>query len=205
MIQETIPADSLRRVLEDVFRGEPYRWRDESAATVLVRTWWRAMVDWLDRLAGQHPALFKLLIWGLIAVLVAIAAHTIWLLIRTTRARPATQGGKAAVGRREVRDSAWYAREAARLAGAGRFPAALQAEFVRLMLELDARNVVRFHPSRTPREYLTDLPAGDRRRADLHQLVDELYRYAFGGTGCGPEQFEGWRTRASTERYASST
>jgi hypothetical protein len=202
VIQAPVPADSIRRVLGEVFRSPPYQWREESDPAVLVRRWWRELTDWLDRLAGQHPTLFKLLVWGLVATLAAIAIHAIWVLIRTTRARAPASGGLPVVGTAEIRNSAWYAREAERLLAEGRYAAAIQADFLRLAIELDARDVLRFHPSRTPREYLGDLPGDDPRRAALADLIGDLYRYAFAGTRCGPAEFASWRSRASLDRYA---
>lgn len=202
MTPQAVPADSIRQALREVFAGAPYQWKDESDPTILLRAWWRALTNWLDLLAGDHPALFKLLIWGLIALLAGIALHAIWLLIRTTRIRPGGAGDSGEAAPVMRRDAAWYAAEAARLAKAGRYSAALQADFLRLALELDARNVLRFHPSRTPREYLADFPREDPRRPEFRRLIDDLYLFAFAGTDCGPGDLADWQARAITGRYA---
>lgn len=201
MSQVPAPPDSLRRVLDAVFDGAAYQWRDESAATVLLRRWRRQFFEWLDLLARDHPTLFQALIWGLVAILALIALHAVWVLVRTTRARPVVAGQKERAGRVVPRDAAWYARLAAALREQGRYAAAMQAEFMRLVLELDGRRVLRYHPSRTPREYLADLAAGPRR-AEFGRLVDDLYRYAFAGEPCGRDDLASWASRADAERYA---
>jgi hypothetical protein len=165
------------------------------------RRWWNALVEWLNQLAGNHPALFQLLLWGLAAALAALAAHAIWILIRTTR-RPATPGRAGpARGSAIVRNAAWYAAEAERLFRKGRYAAAMQADFVRLVLELDARNRVQFHPSKTPLEYLAEVPPP--ARGEFGGLVGDLYRYAFAGVPCSADQFAAWRRLATADRYVA--
>lgn len=203
MTQAPAPVDSLRRVLDAVFDGTAYQWRNESTATVVLRRWRRQVLEWLQALSRDHPDAFRVMIWVLVGILAAIALHAIWVLIRTTRARPVAPGREPARGRALVRDAAWYAAAAARLRAEGRYPAAMQAEFLRLVLELDGRRVLRFHPSRTPREYVTDLAAGATRR-DFAALVDELYHYAFAGARCGPDELADWLRRADAERYAAA-
>ena len=199
MIQTGASADSLRRVLHQVFETTPYQWREESGATVVLRRWWNALTDWLNQLAGNHPALFRLLIWTLIALFVAIAVHAVWILIRTTRGSKRKSDEDGAAGSAVVRNAAFYAAEVERLVREGRYAAAMQAEFVRLTLELDARSGVRFHPSKTPFEYVAEVPVGVR--AEFGGLVGELYRYAFAGVPCGRDQFTAWRRHASADRY----
>jgi hypothetical protein len=77
----------------------------------------------------------------------------------------------------------------------------VQVDFVRLMLELDARQVVRFHPSKTPGEFAREAPDGPTRDS-LRGLVRTLYRYAFAREVCGPGEFAQWRVQAQVERYA---
>ncbi len=201
MIQVPIPADSLRRVVRRVLDTAPYQWREESDATVVLRRWWNTLVEWLAQLAGNHPTLFRLLLWALVALLAAMAAQAVWVLIRTTRRRAGPDGTNPARGSAIVRSAAWYGTEAERLFREGRFAAAMQADFVRLVLELDARNRVRFHPSKTPLEYLAEVPA--ETRAEFGGLVGDLYRYAFAGVPCDADQFAAWRRLASVDRYVA--
>ncbi len=198
-----MPADSIRPVLRQVFASPEFAWKEESRSTLIVRQWWRSLGEWLTRLEGDHPTLFQVLVWGLVLGLAAIALHAVWVLVRTTRARPGPRPPGSIMGAAEVRDAAWFAREAERLVRAGRYPAAIQAEFVRLSLELDGHDLLRFHPAKTPREYLAEARLLDPARAEFASLVRDLYRYAFGGQPCGPDEFAAWRARAASERYAT--
>ncbi len=201
MIHAPIPADSLRLAVRKVFETAPYQWREESDATVLWRRWWNSLVEWLDQLAGNHPALFRLLLWGLVALLAVFAAQAIWILIRTTRRTASPDRTGSARGSAIVRNAPWYGTEAERLFREGRYAAAMQADFVRLVLELDARNRVRFHPSKTPLEYLAEVPP--EAQAEFGGLVGDLYQYAFAGVPCGADQFAAWRRMASADRYVA--
>lgn len=201
-MQDLVPSDSLRRILDEVFAAPAYAWREEAPATLLLRRWRDALLAWLEALARDHPVLFRALIWVLVGLLALLAAHAVWVLVRTTRRRAASEGAIAAAGRAERRDAAWYAGLAVRLRAEGRFAAAMQAEFLRLVLELDERRVVRFHPSRTPREYLDDFAAGPVR-GDFAALIRDLYRFAFAGVPCGAPDLAEWSARARAERYAA--
>lgn len=201
MIQVPIPADSLHSVLRKVLDTAPYQWQAESDATVLLRAWWNRLIEQLDRLAGNHPMVFRLLLWGLVALLAAMAVQAIWILIRTTRRSAGPGRTDLAKGSAIVRNALWYGEEAERLFREGRYAAAMQADFVRLVLELDARNRVRFHPSKTPLEYLAEVPP--EARDEFGGLVGDLYRYAFAGVPCGADQFAAWRRLASVDRYVA--
>lgn len=202
MIVPQPPADSLRRVLGEVLAGPAYQWRDESSGTVAARRYWRQLMEWLSRLEGDHPTLFQGLVWALILLFGAVALHAIWVVIRTTRRAPVSDGAVAAGSVPVSKDAPWYAAEALRLAQAGRFAAAMQADFVRLTLELDRQRVLRFHLSKTPREYLADLRLPDTPRRDFASLVTDLYRFAFAGEPCDVRTFESFRARVDSLRYA---
>lgn len=103
-----------------------------------------------------------------------------------------------------ARDAAWYSLESARLAQAGNYVAAMQADFLRLVLELDARHVVAFHPSRTPSEYARDASLSDDGRRALTALVREMYAYAFARVPCDRAAYDAWRARATADRYATA-
>jgi hypothetical protein len=197
-------ADSLRAAIREVFSRSVYDWRERRTPFDALRRWWDALLDWLGTLESAHPGILRWLIWALVVVLAAIAGHAVWLLVRTTR-RPdpgsVTDPLPGPVARRDAR---WFRREAERLARAGSFTAALQADFLALVLELDAGNLLRFHPSKTPREYVPELAAPGERRAEFSLLVTDLYRYAFAGDRCGPDDYAGWRARAEPGRYAPS-
>jgi len=112
----------------------------------------------------------------------------------------ASDTGRALTG--DHRDAAWYGAEARRLAGEGRFPEAMQADFVRLTLELDRRRLARFHPSRTPHEYVMDPALSPEARRNLHQLVQALYRYVFARVPCDAAAYDAWHRQALADRYA---
>jgi hypothetical protein len=196
-------TDSLRAVLDSVFADPAYRWVERPHPLAFLLRWWQVLQEWLDGLHQRHPDLFWLLFWLLIAVLVAVFVHGVWVMVRTLHAASAPGAGGGTAGP-EAHGAQWYRREAARLAGLGRHREAMQADFLALVLELDQRAVLRFHPSKTPREYTVEARLAEPARQAFADLVRALYGYAFAGTPCGPGELAAWRERARPEWYAGA-
>ena len=198
------PADSLRAVLDTVFAGRDYRWTEPPRPLQLLAQWWDGVQHWLTRFQLENPTLFQWFFAGMIVLLIAIFTHASWIMARTVReaSKPRDEGPGPAGPERH--DASWHRREAERLARGGRYPEALQILFVALTLELDARRILRFHPSKTPNEYAVEarLPAPERDR--FRQLVRTLYRYAFARAPCGPGDYSAWRQLAAGEWHAAA-
>jgi hypothetical protein len=103
-----------------------------------------------------------------------------------------------------MRDSVWYRREAERLASEGRLLEAMQADFTALILEFDRRHLLRFHPSKTPREYVREARLSESSRSALSELVWSLYRHLFGREPVTAPVAAAWRARTAADRYAAS-
>ena len=199
-----VPADSLQRVVDRVFASPPYQWEVTPHPLAFLMRWWDAAGLWLQELRADNPVAFYWLFWALVVLLVLIFVHAGWVMYRTVQAASAPADSVLPGAAIERRDAAWYRQEARRLASLGRFAEAIQAEFAALVLELDARAVVRFHPSKTPNEYTYEarLPEPDRER--LRRLVRALYGYVFARRPCGPEELERWRAEALETRNAAA-
>ena len=204
MLQSLPPgrADTLRAVLDTVFAGSHYRWEGRNDPFGVIRRAWLGVQRFLLDLRDRNPDVFRVLLWLLVAVLVVIVAHAAWVAVRTVRDASRHERREGGTGLPASRDAAWYAAEAARLAAEGRYAEAVQADFLRLALELDARRVARFHPSKTPGEYVREAAIPEERRAELRELVRTLYAYAFARVPCDRAAFEAWRARALADRYA---
>jgi hypothetical protein len=200
--QELVTADSLRSAIDAVLSQGRYQVASPRDPWAPVRRLWALTLDTLERLRMENPLAYRALVWLLVAVLLAIVAHAMWIAARTIQAGSTAEAKERPQPKSTPRDARWYAREASRLAAAGRYADAMQADFLRLVLELDARNVTRFHPSRTPGEYASDprLPAESRQ--ELRSLVRSLYAYAFARIPADESAWESWRVRATADRYA---
>lgn len=194
--------DSIRVAIDTVFSAPDFRWREVPDPWAPLRRAWLAVTDAIDRLRVDNPMLYRLVIALLVAILLLIVGHAIWVAARTvqggTRREPREEAGPPPLRR----DASWYATLAEQLAREGRFSEAMHADFQRLILELDARNVVRFHPARTPNEYAGEPGLEPELRQQLVTLVRELYGCAFGGLPCGREQWREWRARTATWVHA---
>ena len=185
----TVGVDSLRSVLDSVFAAPSYQWTERRDFWAPVRRLWFQLLEWLEQLEGGSPGAFLALRWALIAVLVAIFVHAVWIVWQMIRGATSPAQSPAPVP--PARGATWYRAEADRLAGAGKYREAIQADFIALILALDSRRLVRFHPSKTPGEYVAE-------RSDLGTVVRALYAYLFARAPCGPAEFGAWRdlTRA---------
>ena len=193
-------TDSLRAVLDSVFAGPAYHWvrRPDPLAPLARR--WIEFLAWLQQAHDAHPLAYRALLAACVIALVAIVAHSAWVLARSVGSEsnpPAPVSSDA-----DRRDEAWYRRDADRLAAEGRFVDAIQADFVALLLALDARQAVHFEPSRTPAEYLRDATLAVESRQAFAELVARLYGYAFARLPCGPREYAEWRMRARPDQYA---
>ena len=192
--------DSLRAVLDSVFAAPDYHWVERRHPLAFVARWLEGLQRWLAALSDAHPLGFRLVLAGLVILLVVSLVHAGWILTHAIRVGAATRalGGPAAIRK----DRAWYRAEADRLADEGHYPEAMQAEFLALVLALEARALLRFAPSKTPAEYARDAQLGPLARSDFRALVQALYGYAFARWPCGPEDYARWRAQAAPERYA---
>jgi hypothetical protein len=203
-LQPAGPArgDSLRAIIDTVFAGREYRWETREDPFGVVRRLWGSLLSFFERLRDQNPDAYRLTIWLLVGVLLLILGHAAWVAVRTMRGGGQRPLGEVAGPTSAPRDAAWYAAEAARLAQGGDYVAAMQADFLRLVLQLDARRVMAFHPSKTPSEYVREPALGVDARRDLRALVNEMYAYAFARVPLDRERYERWRDAAHADRYA---
>lgn len=199
-----VAADSLRTVIDAVLTQGAFQVEAPRDPWAPVRRLWTVMLDTLERLRTENPLAYRLLVWLLVAILIAIVAHAMWIAARTIQAGSIVPAKERLQPTSTPRDAEWYAREARRLASDGRFAEAMQADFLRLMLELDARNLARFHPSKTPGEYVGDARLPSEARDELRGLVRSLYRYAFARVPADRLAWEDWVNRASVNRYAAA-
>lgn len=140
-------------------------------------------LDWLGHTEASHPALFRALLVLLSATLVATLVHMGYVVWRITRPTAQTPGGGTGSGV-VVEDARAHRERAEALALAGRYAEALAHRFVALLLELERRDALRFHPSKTPAEYVAEARLDQAGRASLGQLVARLYRHVFGAAPC---------------------
>jgi hypothetical protein len=195
-------ADSLRAVLDSVFAAPAYHWVERPSPLAFFRRWVAAVQQWLFDLKEAHPTWYRLFLIAMVLVVVATFLHAAWVFFRTVQAGRHTGDGGSPQPAGERRDQGWYRRQADRLAGEGRYAEAIQHDFLALVLALDARALLRFHPSKTPAEYGREARLGPGASEEFRALIRAVYAFAFARRPCGPEEFAAWRARALPERYA---
>jgi uncharacterized protein DUF4129 len=198
-----VPADSLRAVLDSVFAGSAYQWVEPPRPFAFLGRWWRALEDWLTAFREGNPHLFEVFFWCLVLILVMVLVHASYVMFQTIRAAGTPEESRLPRPS-EQHDAAWYRRGAERLAAEGRFLEAMPLDFLALILELDARQVVRFQGSKTPGEYAAEAQLPEEQRAVLREAVRGLYGHVFAEIPCGPDEYLAWRDLTLGQRYAAA-
>jgi hypothetical protein len=195
-VVQAIPADSLRRAVAEVFARPAYRWASGRSPFEWVVEQIHRFLDWLGRAEAGHPAAFKVLLVVLIVALLAVLVHMGYVVWRITRPTAHTSGqGPRATGL-QLEDARAHRERAERLARAGRYVEALAHRFLAMLLELDRDEALKFHPSKTPAEYVGEARLDAAGRASLDQLVARLYGHLFGAAPCDERTYREFASQA---------
>ena len=178
-----MPPDSVRIALRRVLADPAYEWVEAPDPWRVIRTELARFWSWLREFQLEHPIGHTFLIAVLGVVLVLLLVHLGYVVWTRFAAPAAAASRKVSVGA-PVHDADWHLAAARRLSDAGRYAEALGHRFIALFLGLERRGAVRFHPSKTPAEYLRDAALDQAGRDLLAQLVTAFYGHAFGGIPC---------------------
>ena len=189
------PADSLRRAVTEVFARPEYRWATGKSPGQWVVEQILRFLDWLGRAETSHPAAFKALLVVLVVALLVMLAHMAYVVWRITRPTARTPGATATPALL-VEDAQTHRARADQLARTGHYAEALAHRFVALLLELERREALTFHPSKTPAEYVGEARLDAAGRASLGQLVMQLYRHVFAAAPCDEQAYREFAAQA---------
>ena len=183
-----LPADSVRRIVDTVFTRPEYQWVERRQP---FKWLWQLIVrffDWLSRFNDTHPVGSAMLTSVAVVVLVVILVHLGYTIWRVVRSAPDAAAG-AGPGGGPVYDAAQHLALAEELARAGRYAEALGHRFLAVILELDRAEALRFHASKTPAEYLSEVRLDSTGRQSFAVLVGRLYRHLFGALPCAESDY----------------
>jgi uncharacterized protein DUF4129 len=179
-----IPPDSVKRALDEVFARPAYEWATQPQFGQWARDRWLGLREWLESFERTNPLMFKLFLAALVLLLVALLVHIGYVLWQILRSRPGQSVAVPAALASATLNAAGHLARADELARAGAWAEALGHRFLALVLELDHRRAVRFHPSKTPAEYIGEARLEPAGRDALTDLVGRLYRHVFGAAPC---------------------
>ncbi len=184
--------------VREVFAASKYDWTDRTQPNILIRMIRDAARSGWQWLVGQlgpsAPAIIEVIKYLSMAIGVGLLLWGIWDLVRRLRGVGTTTVSRG--GREQLRDATWYRRQAQALAEGGDYSDAVHSQFMALAMDLDDLRLLRFHPSKTPAEYATELSDGGHEAGSFRSLVRLLYGYCYAGRPCGREEFEAWRREA---------
>jgi hypothetical protein len=189
-----VPADSIRRALADVFARPKYRWTEGPTLGEWALDRWRLLQEWLQRLAAVNPALYRLVLGGLLLLLLLMCIHIAYVLWQVLRPSPVPPEVAAPA---PLRHDARAARaQADALAAAGRYVEALAHRFVAALLELERVRAIAFHPAKTPAEYVGEARLDAPGRESFRLLVAGLYGHLFGARPCDARAYRAFGVAA---------
>lgn len=194
-------GDSLRAVLDSVFRSSAYEWVPDRDPLAWLRHGWQAFLALLRAAQEASPLGVRLLAYGVVLVLLLIVGHALWVFAKSIRPT-ATGAADPAAPPAPIRDADWFRREAHRHAASGRYRAAIEADFRALVLTLEQRALLTVTPSATPAEYARSVQLTPAGREQFEETVRRLYGFLFARWPCGPEEYAAWQAATDPDRYA---
>jgi len=183
-----LPADSVRRVVHTVFTRPEYQWVERRQPLHWLGQAIARFFDWISRFNDSYPVgstLLAFLAGSLLVLILVHVGYTIWKVVQSAGAgadRPGQVGSP-------VHDAASHLARAEEHARAGRYTEALGHRFLAVILELDRATALRFHASKTPAEYLSEVHLDSTGRQSFAVLVGRLYRHLFGALPCGEADY----------------
>jgi hypothetical protein len=183
--------ERVRELAADILAREEYAaFRVDLEAWKGLLGWLADWAAWLENLRVASPALYGLLLAGLLFVALVLLAHVVWTVSLALRMPPPATASSAAQPGPGLLD------QAESLAREGRFlEAARRVELATLALLLEERviELARSEPNRVLRRRLraAPLPAAERRQ--LLGLLDRLESGLFRDRLEDPELYAGWR------------
>jgi len=161
-------------------------------------TWYdrlkREVQLWIWHLIGRflsssaYPAVSRIVIWGLLALALAVAGWWVVRLYREKNIYTQFSGEPPAIAARPWRD--WEA-DAQAAAQEGRWRDAIHCLYWAGISFLETQGLWRPDPARTPREYLRLLPSADPHRPPLQQLTRSFEQVWYGNDTATPQRFAG--------------
>ena len=179
----------MRRVVSEVFARPEYDWIERRHVFAWLQGLWQDLSDWMGRFSEQHPLSFNLLLGLAVLALLLLLVHIGYVIMRIVQPAMRTASAASALTGGKIMDAAAHLALATELARAGRYTEALAHRFMAVLLELDRRQALRFHASKTPAEYIAEVRLDESGRASFTTLVAALYRHLFGAVPCDETEY----------------
>ena len=179
-----------------MFARPTYRWATGRTPLDWLAVQIGRFLDWLRNVETMHPAVFQTVVVLLVAALLAVLVHMGWVVWRITRPTALTTARVPGAAGLRPEDARAHRQRAERLARDGRYAEALAHRFIAMLLDLDRDEALKFHPSKTPAEYLGEARLDAAGRDSLGELVARLYGHLFGAAPCDEQSYREFAMRA---------
>ena len=196
--------DRVRAAIDRIFAREEYNWAEPAGPWEWIRRQFLALVAWFDHLESTNPTLFTALLAVMITILVVLVVHLGVVAFHAATARIELGDAAPLAPSPRVTPEA-LEQEAEAMARAGRYADAVGVIFHAMLVTLQSRDAVRYHPSKTPAEYVREARLHDSGVSALSDLVRRLYGHLFAGEQCSQVDWERFRDLArSVPEYVAA-
>lgn len=184
MQQEQLPsAEEVSRTLADILSGPEFEsFESGLLASVLGRLWTRFW-EWIAGIFPDIPAPESELLTVLIVVIACTVVSLLVLRLLPDSHRRSTRRDPDAMPD-QLRSAGDWLRVARERAHARQYRRAATALYQGLVLTLERKGAVVFHPSKTPGEYALEAAGGgaidEREKADATTFIRSFQKLAFG-------------------------
>jgi hypothetical protein len=182
--QERLPsAEHISRTLADIL-GEPeFESFEAGLLNRLLARLGTRFRDWIDRIFPDIPQSEAEFVTAfLMAIGIAAAGYAVWKLLPAANPRAGRTDAEDIPD--DLRSAGDWLRLASRSARAREYGHAATALYQGVVLTLERRGAVAFHPSKTPGEYALEATGGmaidEAEKADAASFISAFQKLAFG-------------------------
>jgi hypothetical protein len=201
VIAQQPDAATVEQALERVYARAEFTERRTPALVQFIRDVWNDFRDWVSSLwdfvlPDRGSTAFE---WIVYAVVIAAAVWALAHLIRSLQQSDAGDTTRGATNSADARtrNAAWWESAARDAALHGRYRDAALFLYNAVLLRLETRGALRYHPGKTPGDYRREVRAHAATRAPFEQFIRALLPAAFGPQPPDAAAFESVRVHAT--------
>jgi hypothetical protein len=194
-------AAHIEEALARVYARAEFTERRTPALVQFMRDLWNGFREWIASLwemvlPERSGPIVQWLLYALVAGAALWALTHLILSLQQSETRDAARAATAA-GDARARDVTWWENAARAAAQDNRFRDAALFLYNAVLLRLEARGELRYHPGKTPGDYRREVRAHARTRTVFEQFIRALLPAAFGARTPDAATFETMRAHAA--------
>ena len=201
MILQQPDAAAIEEALTRVYARGEFTAQRTPRLVQFMRDLWNGFRDWVASLwefvlPERGGPVIEWIIWGVVLGAALWALTHLILSLQQSDSSDAARGVANAADAR-TRNAAWWENAARTAALEARYRDAALFLYNAVLLRLETRGVLHYHPGKTPGDYRREVHAHAPARAPFEQFIRALLPTAFGARTPDAAAFEAVRTHAT--------